>query len=295
MDGTRTIDMVARLRGLAAAGSPAEKRLAAIVLDNAEAASAAPIQALAEWAQVSEPTVTRFCRALDCQGVRDFKLRLAQIVAIGGFTMFPEPIHRSPCDERIITSVRDGAVAAIERTALALDMTLVAKAAEAIAGARQVATFGSGGVSSLGAVELQNRLFRFAIPVTAHTDGQMQRMVAAVAGDATVAISLSSSGSAPSVVEATRIARDYGATTIAITEPGSALARQAEIVLGFQVPGDGVVIKPSASRYALLIVVDVLATSVAEVMGPSVLEGLRRIRKSLAALGMSNSDRPIGD
>ncbi|WMS43944.1 MurR/RpiR family transcriptional regulator [Acuticoccus sp. MNP-M23] len=295
MDGTRTIDMVARLRSLAAGGSPAEKRLAAIVLDSAETASAAPIRALAQWADVSEPTVTRFCRALDCEGLRDFKLRLAQIVAIGGFSMFPGPIHRSPYDESIITSVRDGAIGAIQRTAATLDMTLIAKAAEAIAGARQVVAFGSGGVSSMGAVELENRLFRFAIPVTAHTDGQMQRMVAAVAGPGTVAVSLSSSGSAPSVVEATQIARDYGATTIAITEPGSALAGRAEIVLGFKVPGDGVVIKPSASRYALLTVVDVLATSVAEAVGPSALEGLRRIRKSLAALGMSNSDRPIGD
>ncbi len=287
--------MVARLRHLAVAGSPAEMRLAGIVLMGAQAASVAPIQELAARAGVSEPTVTRFCRALDCEGLRDFKLRLAQIVAVGGFTMFPEPVQRGPDDEHIITSVRDGATAAIERTAAALDMGLVARAAQAIAGARQVATFGSGGVSSMGAVELQNRLFRFAIPIAAHTDGQMQRMVAAVAGEATVVIALSTSGSAPSVVEAARIARGYGATTIAITDPQSALAREAEIVLGFRVPGGGQITKPSPARYALLTVVDVLATSVAEAMGPDVLEGLRRIRKSLAALGMSDSDRPIGD
>ncbi|RAI02021.1 MurR/RpiR family transcriptional regulator [Acuticoccus sediminis] len=287
--------MVANLRRLAVEGSPAEKRLASLVFEDAEAVSLAPIQELAARAGVSEPTVTRFCRAIECDGVRDFKLRLAQIIAIGGFTMFPTPTRRSPDDEQIITSVRDAATAAIERTAAALDMCRVAEAAQAIASARQVVTFGSGGVSSLGAVELQNRLFRFAIPVTAHTDGQMQRMVAAVAGETTVAVSLSASGSANSVVEATRIARLYGATTIAITDPASALAREAEIVLGFSVPGDGQVIKPSPARYALLTVVDVLATSVAEAMGPQVLEGLRRIRKSLSALGMSNSDRPIGD
>ncbi|ORE94284.1 transcriptional regulator [Stappia sp. 22II-S9-Z10] len=295
MDGARTIDMVDRLRRLSLEGSPAEKRLAEIVLGDAHAASLAPINELAARAGVSEPTVTRFCRALECEGLRDFKLRLAQVIAIGGFTMFPEPVSRSPHDEEIITSVRDGAIAAIERAAASLDMNTVAAAARAIAAARQVVTFGSGGVSSLGAVELQNRLFRFSIPVTAHTDGQMQRMVAAVAGETTVAISLSASGSAHSVVEATKIARLYGATTIAITDPASQLAREAEYVLAFAVPGDGQVIKPSAARYALLTVVDVLATSVAEAIGPDVLEGLRRIRRSLSALGMSNLHRPIGD
>lgn len=287
--------MVGALRRLAASGSPAERRLASLVLGDAEAASIAPIQELAEGAGVSEPTVTRFCRALSCDGVRDFKLRLAQINAIGGFAMFPEPVMRSSSDARIIDDVRAGAVTAIERTAASLDMGVVARAADAIVGARQVVTFGSGGVSSVGAVELQNRLFRFSIPVTAHTDGQMQRMVAAVAGDTTVAVALSASGYTASVLDATRAARHYGATTIAITDPASELARSAEIVLSFSVPGDGHIVKPSSSRYALLTIIDVLATSVAEAIGPDVLGNLRRIRQSLAALDMSKAHRPIGD
>ncbi|UOM36802.1 MurR/RpiR family transcriptional regulator [Acuticoccus sp. I52.16.1] len=287
--------MVARLRHLAQAGSPAEMRLAQIVLDRPSDASEAPIQTLAAQAGVSEPTVTRFCRALNCEGLRDFKLRLAQVVAVGGFTMFPEPVQRSPDDEHILTLVRDGATAAIERTVAALDMSLVARAALAISGARHVVTFGSGGLSSMGAVELQNRLFRLAVPVAAHTDGQMQRMVAAVAQEGTTVVALSSSGSVRSVVEATRIARAYGATTIAITNPQSALARESEILLGFSIPSDGQITRPSPARYAMLTVVDVLATSVASVRGPEVLEGLRRIRQSLSALGMSDADRPIGD
>ncbi len=287
--------MAGALRRLAASGSPAEQRLASLVLDDAAAASVAPIHELANRAGVSEPTVTRFCRALGSEGLRDFKLRLAEINAIGGFAMFPEPVMRSPSDERIVASVRAGAIGAIERAAASLDMAVVARAAHAIVGARQVVTFGSGGVSSVGAVELQNRLFRFNIPITAHTDGQMQRMVSAVAGETTVAISLSASGHTASVLDATRVARGYGATTIAITDPGSELARTAEMVLGFSVPGDAHIVKPTSARYALLTVVDVLATSVAETIGPGVLEGLRRIRKSLAALDMSRSGLPIGD
>ncbi|GAB5374222.1 MAG: MurR/RpiR family transcriptional regulator [Acuticoccus sp.] len=283
------------LRRLAASGSPAERRIASLVLSDAEAASVAPIHDLAERAGVSEPTVTRFCRAVTCDGVRDFKLRLAQICAIGGFAMFPEPVMRSSSDARIIDAVRRGAVSAIERTAASLDMGVVAQAAGAIVSARQVVALGSGGVSSIGAVELQNRLFRLSIPITAHTDGQMQRMVAAVAGETTVALALSSSGHTASVLDATRIARGYGATTIAITDPASELARTAEIVLGFTIPGDAHIVKPTSGRYALLTVIDVLATSVAETVGPNVLEGLRRIRRSLTALDMSHSGRPIGD
>ncbi|RVA67131.1 MurR/RpiR family transcriptional regulator, partial [Mesorhizobium sp. M7A.F.Ca.CA.001.11.2.1] len=57
---------------------PAERRVADVVLDDVKYAVDASNAALAQRAGVSEPTVTRFCRAIGCEGVRDFKLKLAQ-------------------------------------------------------------------------------------------------------------------------------------------------------------------------------------------------------------------------
>ena len=71
-------DLIERIRSNRMRLRPAERRVAEVVLDDIEAAIRTPNSKLASAARVSEPTVTRFCRAMGCEGVRDFKLRLAQ-------------------------------------------------------------------------------------------------------------------------------------------------------------------------------------------------------------------------
>ncbi|HVL75863.1 MAG TPA: transcriptional regulator, partial [Noviherbaspirillum sp.] len=62
--------------------SKSEKKVALAVLKNPDTAVAGNITALAKSAQVSEPTVVRFCRALGYDGWHEFKLKLAQTLAL---------------------------------------------------------------------------------------------------------------------------------------------------------------------------------------------------------------------
>jgi len=62
--------------------SKSEKKVALSVLQQPELAVAENITALARSAQVSEPTVVRFCRALGYEGWHEFKLKLAQSLAL---------------------------------------------------------------------------------------------------------------------------------------------------------------------------------------------------------------------
>ena len=57
--------------------SPAEKRVADPMLAHPRSALNDAIADVAKAAQVSQPTVIRFCRSLGCVGLSDFKLRLA--------------------------------------------------------------------------------------------------------------------------------------------------------------------------------------------------------------------------
>ncbi|RVB46592.1 MurR/RpiR family transcriptional regulator, partial [Mesorhizobium sp. M7A.F.Ca.CA.004.05.1.1] len=70
---------------------PAERRVADVVLDDVKYAVDASNAALAQRAGVSEPTVTRFCRAIGCEGVRDFKLKLAQSLVVGALYLAKSP------------------------------------------------------------------------------------------------------------------------------------------------------------------------------------------------------------
>ena len=74
---SKVADIITRLHVVAQDGSKSDRRLAALVLADPDYASKAAISEIAARAGVSEPTVTRFCRALGCDGVRDFKFFLA--------------------------------------------------------------------------------------------------------------------------------------------------------------------------------------------------------------------------
>jgi len=290
-----TQDIITRVRMWAEDGSKAERRLASLVLSDIDYVSKAPIADIANRAGVSEPTVTRFARALGCEGIRDFKYHLAQALAVGGNYLNATPVQREEREERILAAVCGNAVSAIELLRSSIDMNTVGLIADHIVAARSVLAYGSGGNSSIMAMELHNRLFRLGLSVIAHSDGQMQRMTASVATPETVVVAFSISGYSPSVVDSVRIARHYGAKTVAVTAPDSALAGEAEILLPFAVPEASNLYKPNSARYAMMAVVDLIAMTIAEAKGPSVLEGLRRIKHSLAAVNVNDPKLPLGD
>jgi DNA-binding MurR/RpiR family transcriptional regulator len=169
------------------------------------------------------------------------------------------------------------------------------KTAERLAAGGPVLCLGSGGISSMLATEMQNRLFRLGIPVSAQVDGQLQPMYAAVTTPETTVIAFSVSGFARSVVEAVLVAKQYGAVTIAITPADSDLARAADKIIPFQADEDGNIYKPTSSRFALLAILDMIATATAEARGPKVLENLRRIKHSLNTLKIDDPRLPLGD
>lgn len=288
-------DIITRLQLMSQDGTKSDRRLAGLVLSDLDFASKAAISEIAARVGVSEPTVTRFCRSLGCEGLRDFKFYLAQAIAIGGQYLSPEPLSRDAREQRIASAITEAAIAAIQRAGENLDMSVLVDVAARIAGSGNILCVGSGGISSMMATEMQNRLFRLGLSALAQVDGQLQRMYAAVATPETTLVAFSVSGYARSVIEAVEVAHQYGAATVAVTAPDSALARVADTVIFMQPFEDGNIYKPTSSRYALLAIVDMIATTVAESRGPKVLENLRRIKQSVNTLKVDDPKLPLGD
>ena len=284
------IDVVARLREIAASGSRSDQRLATEILADPDFATHAAIDRLAARAEVSEPTVTRFCRALGCSGLREFKVRLAQAVATAG--RYIKPAGREGRAPQLIAAAAHGAS---EEVCNAIDVDALARAADFIVAARMVRAYGSGGSSSLAAVELENRLFRLGILAASSIDGEIQQMTAAAADAGVVVVAYSVSGEVRSVIQAVATARLYGAEAIAFTAPNSPLAEAASLVFPFRVDEGRDIFRPTPARYALLALTDMLAMSVAERIGAPAVERMRRI-KHHQALSKRDADRlPLGD
>lgn len=289
-----SIDIVARMREIAVDGSRSDKLLAAEILADPDFATRAAISRLAERAGVSQPTVTRFCRSLGCAGLHDFKVRLAQAVATTGRYIKPATETQNGAGH-VAQLIATGAHGAIESVQAGLDEAALARAADLVTGARMVRAYGSGGSSSLAAVELENRLFRLGLHVASHIDAEMQRMTAAVADADAVIVAYSVSGELRSIIEAVTTARLYGAKVIAITAPGSTLAAAANVTLPFLVDEIMNVFRPSPARYAMLALTDMLAMSVAERIGAPAIERMRRIKHQQNYAKGDAARLPLGD
>ncbi|WP_349263816.1 transcriptional regulator HexR [Oligoflexus sp.] len=261
--------------------SKSELKVADVVLADPNATIRSSIAALARTADVSEPTVNRFCRSLDCTGFPDFKLRVAQSLANG------TPYVNSNVEAN--DSVRDFSVKIFEMTMAALedaksnlDYEVLGRAIDALAGARKIEFYGLGASASV-ALDAQHKFFRLNTPVVAYTDVMVQRMSAASAGRGDVIVLISYTGRTIATVESAKLAREAGATVISITMPNSPLAQHSSIVLAVETSEDTDVYTPAISRLVHLTIIDVLATGVTLKRGPDFVEHLKKIKNSLKA------------
>ncbi len=287
-------DIVARLREIADTGHRSDQRVAAAILSDADFATHASIERLAEKAGVSEPTITRFCRMLGFEGTREFKVKLAQSLAVAGRFIIAAPSQEAMGND-VPSIIAHSAAAAIDTVTKQIDRRDLDRAAATVVGAKMVRAYGSGGASSMAATELENRLFRLGVLASSHIDGEMQQMTAATSNKDTVIVAYSLSGEIKPLIEAVTIAGRYGAKTIAFTAPRSSLALAAQLVLPFHIDEGIDVYRPSPARYALLALTDMLAMTVAQKIGAPAVERMRRIKN---LQGMHKSDAPnlpLGD
>ena len=85
----------------------------------------------------------------------------------------------------------------------------------------------------------------------------------------------------------------YGAKSVAITNPGSPLAKLCNVTLGVDVPENmDIFFSQSASRLAHLAIVDLLAISVAQAKGVEVTKLLERIDQHMKGHHLSDRYTP---
>ncbi len=273
--------------------SASEQRIAEILLTQFDFAVNASIIELAERAEVSPPTVTRFCRRLGCQSFADFKVNLARTAYVGVRYLNPEAESTEPAD--VATDVITKAQNALFMVHRALDASVLEKVADRVSRAEMVYAFGSGGNSSLIAGEFQNRLFRLGSRVSVSTDHGLQLMLTAAARPNDVLIGSSFSGRNAELVKCFNLARENGITTIALTQSDSPVAKAAELVIGIDLPEGDNIFRPTSTRFAYLAVVDVIASLVAYRNRKLSQVTLRHIKQQLVEHRDGDDRQLLGD
>lgn len=289
------VDIVARIAERAPELRAAERKVAALILDDLTAASRASIGALAKKAEVSIASVTRFAKAVGCADVRELKLRLAQAAAVGQRFLRDDAQESGDLPDSLATRIFDDIQTTLAHNRGAWRCAPIAAAADALAAAPMIYVFGMGGGSTALADEMRFRLVRLGRPVASYQDGLLQRMVAATLSREHVVVALSVTGHTPEMVESCRIAREYGARIVALTAPASPLAQLADWLIPIIANESDFIYKPSASRYALLMALDLLVTELAVMQADTSRELLRRMKHALDAHRGGGERQLLGD
>ena len=273
-------NLIPHIRGALTSLRPAERKVADMVLSDVDFAMRASITELAQRADVSEPSVTRFCRAIGAHGLRDFKMQLAQSVA-GGMPYASTAVARDDDTQTLLDKVGEAAVDGITHARSELDPVAVDAAIAALAHARRVFFFGVGSGSGLVAQDAALRFLRLDIAASAFSDSHLQRLYAGLMEPGDVAFAISHAGRSVEVNESIQIAKERGATTIALTNVGSRLAWLVDIPLLLRVPSPIDPNTPGVSRLVHLCIMDALAIGVALRLGPKTLEKMRYAKARL--------------
>ncbi len=144
----------------------ARRTVLALILEDPQRVLDETFEMLAQRANSSVPTIMRTCRDLGFPGLREFKIALAQELAVGG-----SPLNRRVrIDDdavQVIAKVTRGAAAVINSVQTQLDPKAVQAAADAMAESTRVDCYGVGVTSNFMASDLQARLYRMACSPTA--------------------------------------------------------------------------------------------------------------------------------
>ncbi|MDR9831498.1 MurR/RpiR family transcriptional regulator [Vibrio sp. FNV 38] len=259
--------------------SKSERKVAEVIMASPQTAIHSSIATLAKMADVSEPTVNRFCRRLDTKGFPDFKLHLAQSLA-NGTPYVNRNVEESDGADAYTHKIFESTMACLDVAKNSLDSMQVNRAVDLLTQAKRISFFGLGASSSV-ARDAQNKFIRFNIPISCFEDIVMQRMQCINCSDNDVIVLISHTGRTKSLVEIAHLARENGATVIAITAKDSPLDKAASLSITLDVPEDTDVYMPMASRVVQMTVIDVLATGFTLRRGSGFRENLRRVKDAL--------------
>ena len=242
---------------------------------------------LAQEAQVSEPTIVRFCRGIGCNGFQEFKVRIAQEIAIanniGQFAIAEDDSIEDICDK-----IADTTIQRLHQVKTQLKSSQIANAANAISQARRVEFYGFG-ASGAVAIDAQHKFFRLQVATAAYSDPHMQAMSAVTLSDQDVVVAISQSGRTKDLLHSVELAQQHGARVVCLTPANTPLSLAADLPIHINIEEDTEQFTPMTSRIAHLMIIDMLAVAVTQRRGPEFAAHLNAIKRSIKSLRLDSN------
>jgi RpiR family carbohydrate utilization transcriptional regulator len=212
---------------------------------------------MAVAADVSEPTVNRFCRSLGCKGFPDFKLRLAQTIA-NPASFQVRGLNDTDTAPLLADKLFETAMSRLGRARARLPEQDLAGVIGEIRDCQRLLIYGLGPTSGLarGAQEL---FIGAPVTVLVHTDAVIQELTANTASDGDLFLFLCTNGETAPMVQSATLADERGARLIAIAPTGSPLARACHRTIDLVLDSASATLARFTNRLVCQMVLEVLA------------------------------------
>lgn len=224
---------------------------------------------LAEAAETSAATVTRFCRMIGYTGYVEMRVGIAtELGRSAAVDSWTAEIGRGfgPDDspEDLLRMLISSHSRSLRQATAAIDLGVISEVARRIAVSDQVDIYGIGG-SAMLAEELQGRLYRIGIRAYAWAEVHTGLTSAAIQDAGTVAIGISTTGRTEETVQMLSEAGRAGALTVTVTNnPVSPLAELADLSIVTSVYEQFLQPDDLSAKHGQLLVLDLLYLLVAQ-------------------------------
>ncbi|WP_255298249.1 MurR/RpiR family transcriptional regulator [Brevibacillus dissolubilis] len=241
------------------------------------------ITELADLCECAEATIFRLCRRLGFRGYQAFKIALASEVVPPKQSIHQEIDLEGEGDllvlsERIFAANQE----TLRDTQQIMSRDTLQKAVDALVQANRIEFYGSGGSAAI-AQDAYHKFMRTGIPCQHHSDAHYQVMAASMLKAGDVVVAISHSGATKDVIEAVKVAKEAGATIIAITGYGkSPLSKLADVCLFTVSRETQFRTEALSSRLAQLSIIDLFYVAVSLKREEQTTQNIKKIREAIS-------------
>ncbi len=209
-------DIFAKLRFLLPTLPRAEKAVAQYLLNSPDAVRSMTLALLAQEIKGSEASIIRFCKRLGYDGFSSMKQDILVAMVDQNETITQQEILKDDTMVDILSKVFQNNMQTLKDT-MALVSDNYTKALDALLKAKSIHFFGAGDAFAAGQLAFM-KFSRLGLGGSAHSDVMLQLITASSLTKDDVAFAISHSGCSRTTVQAMKVAKEAGATTICITK-----------------------------------------------------------------------------
>lgn len=217
---------------------------------------------VAERVGASEGSVISLCQQIGAGGFQQVKIAIARDL-VQPVQFIHEDLEPGDDLATVVEKIFRSDAQALLDTQKALDVAELGRAVSAIRGAGRVEVFGIGSAAPI-ADDANYRLMRIGINSRVTVDSHVQAITGSLCTPDVAVLTISHSGSTVETLTAQRLAKEAGATTIAVTNFGkSPLLAHTDIVLNTLARETQFRTEAMTSRIAQLAIIDTLIAALA--------------------------------